>query len=338
VRNAETHDVHWDKDVALRAPGAGAVTKDPSAGIGSYMLTINHTNGNGRIELHQSDYTAVFESQGTLAVHNPAYPSSALAWHSEMNWRAAITSISQSVELAVANFIVSKFERLFGDLQTLKTDVIADTRALIDVIRRMPGDSEDHKVVNLSALLAAYNDLGQLTDDLVEDGLDVAIDVADIALMMATVIAPEFVIPIELAEQGFVFARSAISAVHAIHDAHELLKEVNTTDDLLDGVTEQMLKYEYGDDYERTLLEVGYGDNIESVNMFGEHTESSEHHGNGWHHRERVHVSQGLPATNPNPLQQEFDDWGNDCKRVCQFLTETPVLTLDFAFDKMCSQ
>jgi hypothetical protein len=336
VRNAETHDVHWDKDVSLRAPGGGAVTKDPSAGIGSYMLTINHTNG--RIELHQSDYTAVFEYQGTLAVHDPAYPSSALAWHSDISWGSAITSFSQSAELAVANFIVSKFERLFGDLQTLGTDVIADTRALIDDIRQIPGDSEDHKVVNLSALLAAYNDLGQLTDDLVEDGLDVAIDVADIAVMMAAVIAPEFVIPIELAEEGFVVARSAISVVHAIHDAHELLKEVNTTEDLLDGVTEQILKDEYGDDYERTLLEVGYGDNIDTVNMFGEHTESSEHHGNGWYHRERLQVSQGLPATNPNPLQQEFDDWGNDCKRVCQFLTETPVLTLDFAFDKVFNQ
>jgi hypothetical protein len=336
VRNAETHAVLWNKDVSLRAPGAPYVTKDPSAGIGSYMLAINHTSG--RIELHQSDYTPVFRYQGSLATHDPAYPSSALAWHSDISWGSAITSFSQSVELAVANFIVSKFERLFGDLQIFGTDLIANTRVLIDDIRQIEGDSEDHKVVNLSELLAAYNDLGKLTNDMVEDGLKVAIDGADIAAMMAVIIAPEFVIPIELAEKGFNVARSSIGFVHAFHDGHELMKEMDTTDKLLEGVTEQMLKDEYGDDFERTLLEVGYGDNIESVNMYGEHTASSEHHGNGWHHRKRLQTSQGLPATNPIPLQQEFDDWGNDCKRVCQFLTETPVLTLDFAFEKVFNQ
>jgi hypothetical protein len=331
IRNAQTHAVHWNKDVSMRALGdSDGAGKDPSAGIGSYMLTVNHSVG--RLELYQSDYTTVTTIYAGSTIVDSNYPSSASAWHSDLSWGAAINTFSESAEQEVANFVVGKFERLYGDLQTLTTDVASETRALIHDIRRIPGDGKDHKIVNLSELLATYNDLRQLTVDIVEDGLDVAIDVADVALMVAAVMEPEFIVPLELAEKGFVTARSVIGVAEAVITAQHVTHGVHSMGELLDGVTEQMLKDEYGDNYRgdvENVFAVNHADDI--VNDYGEHTASLEHANDFQHRRNQQQIADGDPVTPNNTLDNEFEQWGSSCNFWCRWMTKAPVLAFDVA-------
>jgi hypothetical protein len=361
------HTVVWKVDASERAPNYDANGVGADAGIGNYLLSVNVNSRS--VELHQSDYFPQVIKKSTQAVSDyivdtfkegneqqtlfdnqndveqlTEFPASALAWHSKISHTQAYITFIHNAEEDVINYIESRFQKLFVDAGKLGKDFFHDARALWHDVRR-----EDHAlyqlvtVPNQSHLFAAIDGLGNVEKDMANmkmdlalDTLDVAVDAAEIGAMLASIVAPELVIEIVAAEKVLGYARAAVAAAEAFHEAYEVIRHVNSFGAIVNEILdENTLKAAYGNDYEAGFDDA-FANNglLESVNYLGEHTADIDHETTGKHLRTLAAPGEGPlnpPATTKNALH-EWKEAGN-CRSTCRHLTKHTLFGLDVAFD-----
>jgi hypothetical protein len=361
------HTVVWKVDASERAPYYDANGVGADAGIGNYLLSVNVNNA--RVELHQSDYypqvikkstqfvydyvvdafkegnqqQALFDNQNDVE-QLTEFPASALAWHSKISHTQVYNTFIHNAEKDVINYVESRFQKLFVDAGKLGKDFFHDSRALWHDVRR-----EGHAlyqsvtVPNKSHLFAAIDGLGNVEKDMANmrtdlalDTLDVAVDAAEIGAMLASIVAPELIPGIVAAEKVLGYARAAVAAAEAFHEAYEVIRHVNSFGAIVNEILdENTLKAAYGNDYEAGFDDA-FANNglLESVNYLGEHTADIDHETTGKHLRTLAAPGEGPlnpPATTKSALH-EWKEAGN-CRSTCRHLTKHTLFGLDVAFD-----